>query len=103
VPTSIQRERREISNDGRLLNNPGVGTLSSSAEVIAMGVGAVMALHSIQETQARVALARAATHHQVSVAAVAKAVLALVAGTDDPVGDRAGRAAGQLLERGFTG
>ena len=73
------------------------------ADVIAMGVGAVMALHSIHEAKARVALARMATRYQVPVSAVAQAVLDLVAGrTDGPFDDGAGRAAAQLLVRGFT-
>ncbi len=66
-----------------------------------MGVGAVMALHSIQEAKAKVALVRVATRFQVPVSAVAQAVLTLVAGGDVPCGDRAGRAAAQLLVQGF--
>ncbi len=68
--------------------------------MIAMGVGAVMALHSIHEAKARVALARVATRHQVPVSVVAQAVLAIVAGTHKPFGDPAGRAAAQLLVQG---
>jgi len=75
-------------------------------DVIAMGVGAVMALHSVHEAKARVALARVATRHHVPVSAVAQAVLRRVAGTDERKGDAADRAAdraaAQLLVRGFT-
>ena len=132
-PSSIQREGRDIPNNGRLLEHFRSGTLTSSddpaggrdldgptnggltsstagavasaasREVIAMGVGAVMALHSVHEARARVALTRAASRYQVSVGAVAQAVLTLVADTDEPVPiDGAGRAAVLLLVQGFT-
>ncbi|HSJ76687.1 MAG TPA: hypothetical protein VK899_11020 [Gemmatimonadales bacterium] len=75
---------------------------AASCDVIAMGVGAVMAMHSIHEAKARVALTHVATRYQLPVAAVAQAVLTLVAGTDEPLGDGAGRAAAQLLAQGYT-
>ncbi len=71
-------------------------------DVIAMGVGAVMALHSVHEAKARVALARVATRHHVPVSEVAQAVLRRVAGTDQRTRDAADRAAAQLLVQGFT-
>lgn len=74
---------------------------ATSRDVIAMGVGAVMVLHSIDEAKARVAISRVATCYQVSVAAVAHAVLTLAAGTDEPLGDAAHRAAAQLLVQEF--
>ncbi len=75
---------------------------AAQPDVIAMGVGAVMALHSVHEAKARVALARVATRHHVPVSEVAQAVLRRVAGTDERTGDAADRAAAQLLVRGFT-
>jgi hypothetical protein len=131
-PSSIQREGREIPNNGRRLEQPGSGKLASSddpasardqdgepvgastsllaealasaasRDVIAMGVGAVMALHSIHEAKARIALARVATRYQVSISDVARAFLTLAAGTEEPLSDGAARAAAQLLVRGFT-
>jgi hypothetical protein len=62
----------------------------------------VMALHSIHEAKARIALARVATRYQVSISDVARAFLTLAAGTDEPLSDGAARAAAQLLVRGFT-
>jgi len=75
---------------------------AASHDLIVMAVGAVMALHAVHEAKARVALAGVATHFQVPVSAVAEAVLILVAGTDEPCVDEAGRAATQLLVQGFT-
>ena len=60
----------------------------------------MMALHSVHEAKARIALARVATRHRVPVATVAQAILILVAGTDQPICDGAGRAAAQLLVQG---
>lgn len=56
---------------------------AAARDVIVMGVGAVMALHSVPEAKARGALAGVATRLQVPVTAVAQAVLTLVAGTDE--------------------
>ena len=67
-----------------------------------MGVGAVMALHSIPEAKARVALVAVASRYEVPVCAVAQAVLSLVAGTGESFADGPGRAAAQLLLQGFT-
>src|SRR5829696_85146 len=50
---------------------------AAARDVIAMGVGAVMALHSVPEARARGALAGVATRFQVPVTAVAQAVLPL--------------------------
>jgi hypothetical protein len=80
----------------------GASAPATSHDVIALGVGAVMALHSINEATARVALAQVAMRFQVPASAVAQAVLTLVAGTDEPLGDGAVRAAEQLLVQGFT-
>jgi hypothetical protein len=70
-------------------------------DVIAMGVGAVIALHSVDEARASVALARTATRYQVSVYDLVQAMLSLVSGTAEPLDDRAGRAAAQLLLEGL--
>ena len=76
--------------------------MAAQPDPFAMGMGAVMALHSVDEATARTALTRTATHHQVSAEAVALAVLALMTWTDKPVEDSAGRAAAQLLVQAFT-
>ena len=75
---------------------------AASHDTIAMSVGAVMALHFTDEAKAGVALARVAHRHDVPVSVVAQAVLILLAGTDECIGDEAGRAAAQLLLQGFT-
>ena len=75
---------------------------SASHEMIAKGVRALMALHFTDEAKAEVALARVANRHDVPVSVVAQAVLILLAGTDERIGDEAGRAAAQLLLQGFT-
>ena len=70
--------------------------------VLSLGaVGAVMALHSVDRWTAATALNCAADRFQVSVSAVAHAVLTLATGTDETIGDRAGTAAAQLLVDGF--
>ena len=85
-------------------NKPAAGAGASHVvhDVIAMGVGAVMALHFTDEANARTALDRVAARQHVPVSVVAQAVLTLLAGTDQPIGDGAGRAAAQLLVQGFT-
>jgi len=91
-----------------LADNPGEdGAAEASAEaaereLVAMGVGAIMALHSVDKADATSALSRVASHFQVPVAAVAHAVLTLVAGGEEELGDMAGRAATQLLLEGLT-
>ena len=95
---------RDVDAPAGELTSP-VAEPSPSAEVrdvIAMGVAAVMALHSIKEAKARPVLAEVAIRHRVPVSVVAQAVLAIVAGTDKPFGDPAGRAAAQLLVQDFT-
>ena len=67
-----------------------------------MGVGAVMALHHVDEAGARVALARMATRYGVPVYDLVQGVLMLVSDPDEPFDDRAGHAAAQLLMQGFT-
>lgn len=81
---------------------PGAAATTASPDVIAMGVGAVMALHSVHEAKAIVALAEVAIRYQVPICDVARAVLTVVAGTGEPLGDRPGRAAVQLMMQGFT-
>jgi uncharacterized protein (DUF3084 family) len=75
----------------------------AQCDLVTMGVGAVMAMHSVDRATAMTALRRAADQFQVPVAAVAHAVLTLVAGTGEESGITAGRAAAQLLVEGFTG
>jgi hypothetical protein len=74
----------------------------ASCDRVILGVGAVMAVHSVDEQVATAALDRTADHFQVPVCAVAQAVLALVAGTDEQFEDVAGRAAIRLLVEGVT-
>jgi hypothetical protein len=74
----------------------------AQCDVVTMGVGAVMALHSVDQPTATAALDQAADHFQIPVSDVAGAVLTLVAGTDMRFGTAAGRAAAQLLVDGFT-
>lgn len=88
----------QLTIDG-LARGPGS---AARRDPVAMGVGAVMALHSVDEATATTALNQAATQHHVSVAAVALAILALASGTDEPVEDCAGRAATQLLGQAVT-
>ena len=71
-------------------------------DMVAMGVGAVMALHTVDAARARVVLAQMAARHQMPICDLVQAVLGLVSGTDEPFDDRAGRAAAQLLVQGFT-
>jgi hypothetical protein len=71
-------------------------------DLVAMGVGAVMALHSVDRATATATLRRTAHHFGVPASAVAHAVLTLVAGTDEHLGDRASRAAAHLLSQGFA-
>lgn len=73
-----------------------------SHDLVLMGVGAVMALHSIDQASATSALSQVARRFQVPDSAVAQALLTLTAGTDEPFGDRAGAAAARLLAQGFT-
>jgi hypothetical protein len=67
-----------------------------------MGVGAVMALHSLDQTCASIALSQVASRFQVPESAVAQALLPLAAGTDEPFSERPGVAAVHLLAQGFT-
>jgi hypothetical protein len=80
------------------------GALAAAAvrDLVAMGVGAVMALHSVDRAKAMTTLSRVASEFQIPISSVAQALLTLVAGTDEPFGDGAGRAAAQLLVQGFT-
>ena len=72
-------------------------------DVVAMGVGAVMALHTVDAARARVALGQMAVRHQVPIYDLVQAVLGLVSGTDEPFDDnRASRAAAELFMQGFT-
>jgi hypothetical protein len=71
-------------------------------ELVTMGVGAVMALQSVDRWTATTALNCAADRFQVPVSDVAHAVLTLAAGTDEKFGGRAGSAAAHLLVDGFT-
>ena len=71
-------------------------------DLVTTGIGAVMALHSVDRATATTTLRHTAARFQVPVSAVAHAVLTLVAGTDEQFGDRAGRAAAHLLVEGFT-
>ena len=72
-------------------------------DVVAMGVGAVMALHTVDAAKARVALGQMAVRHQVPIYDLVQAVLGLVSGTDEPFDDnRASRAAAELFMQGFT-
>ncbi len=71
-------------------------------DLVTTGIGAVMALHSVDRATATTTLRHAADRFQVPVSAVAHAVLTLVSGTDEQFGDRAGRAATHLLVEGFT-
>jgi hypothetical protein len=70
-------------------------------DVVAMSLGAVMALHAVDELTATTALARVAAHRGVAAVDVARALLWLVSSLswdDDPIGgETAGRAAAQLL------
>jgi hypothetical protein len=85
---------------------PDVGARGLAAlalhDLVAMGVGAVMALHSVDRSTATGTLRRTAYHFGVPASAVAHAVLTLVGGTDEHLGDRAGRAAAHLLMQGLT-
>jgi hypothetical protein len=74
----------------------------ASHDLVLMGVGAVMALHSIDHTSATSALSQVARRFQVPEAEVAQALLALTAGTGEPVAERAGAVAVHLLAQGFT-
>jgi hypothetical protein len=74
----------------------------ASHDLVLMGVGAVMALHSIDHTSATTALGQVASRFQVPEADVTQALLALTAGTGEPVSERAGAAAVHLLAQGFT-
>jgi hypothetical protein len=89
---------------GRLTDHrAGESAAIASCDQVTMGVGAVMALHSVDQQTATTALRRAADRAHVPVSAVAHAVLTLAAGTDEQLGARAGRAATQLLAEGFIG
>src|SRR4051794_39529240 len=70
---------------------------------VTTGVGAVMALHAVDQQTATTALHQAADQFQVPVSDVAQTLLTLVAGTDEQFGAMAGGAALQLLVQGFTG
>ena len=74
----------------------------ASHDVVLMGVGAVMALRSVDQTNAATALSEVASGFQVPESAVAEALLALAAATDEPVSARAGAAAVHLLAQGLT-
>ena len=75
---------------------------AASGDVLAKAVDAVSALYGVDEPNAKSALGQVATRHHVSVHDVARAVLILIAGTDEPLGDGVGRAAAQLLGQGVT-
>jgi hypothetical protein len=80
------------------------GALAAGAshDLVLMAVGAVMALHSLDQASATSALRQAASRFQVPEHAVAQALLSLTAGSDEPFSERAGAAAVHLLAQGFT-
>jgi hypothetical protein len=67
-----------------------------------MGVGDVLVLHSIDQIRATTAVSQVVSRFHVTESAVAQALLALAAGTDEPFSERASAAAVHLLAQGFT-
>jgi hypothetical protein len=74
---------------------------AASHDEIPMAVGAVMALQSVDRPTATTMLNGAADHFRIPVSAVAHALLTLMAGTDELIGEAAGRAAAQVLVQDF--
>jgi|tagenome__1003787_1003787.scaffolds.fasta_scaffold20314387_2 hypothetical protein len=93
----------DTSTDYGRLSDGRVGALAAltDGELVTLGVGAVMALQSVDRWTATTALNCAADRFQIPVSAVAHAVLTLATGSDETVGDRAGSAAAHLLVDGF--
>jgi hypothetical protein len=83
-----------------------ISRLRHAAEIhdsVARCVGAVMALQTVDEATATAAIMHLATHHRIPVPALARALLNLITGSDDPLDDgRAGTAAAQVLALQFT-
>jgi hypothetical protein len=102
APLADDELSRDLAEDQGATEDVYGASAVASHDLVLMGVGAVMALHSIDHTSATSALSQVARRFQVPEAEVAQALLALTAGTEEPFSERAGAAAAHLLAQGFT-